>query len=250
MTISATLQAMNANARQEVIDTLTAPRLSKYMQAAGQNMEHALHLYILNAKVSAALMVDLHFFEVALRNKFDRELSARHGSTWFTSPTFLGLAEQRMQDHLQKAIRDASRRVPSGQQLPPGKVIAELTFGFWLQLTDRKFEHDLWTPALHKAFAPRKAPKRGVFNQLLEQLRQLRNRVAHHEPIFHLNVGAAHQNIRTACALLCPSTADLMDGTSTFQHEVAVLSTFVASLQAVALVGAQAMVQLASASKC
>ncbi len=121
-------------------------------------------------------------------------------------------------------------------------MIAELTFGFWIQLTDRKFEHVLWTPALHKAFAPRKAPKRAVFNQLLEQLRQLRNRIAHHEPIFHLNLSTAHQNVRAACTLLCARTADLMDGTSAFRPEAANLSLFIASLPSAAVATAQVVI--------
>lgn len=232
MSILNTLKQFDANARQEVVDTLTAPRLSKYMWAAGQDVEHALHLYVLNTKVSAALMIDLHYVEVALRNKFDRELAARWGATWFDDPGFLAHADQRMKDIIQKALRDASKKKRPGHPLPPGKVIAELTFGFWLQLTDRGLEHALWTPALHKAFAPRKAPKRSAFNQLLEKLRQLRNRVAHHEPIFHLDLVTAQQQVRDACLLLCPRTADLMDGTSTLKAEVANLAQFTAGLNA------------------
>lgn len=61
---------------------------------------------------------------------------------------------------------------------------------------------------------------------------QLSNRVAHHEPIFHLNLVVAQQQIRDACLLLCPRAAYLMDGTSTLQAEVTNLTQFTAELNA------------------
>lgn len=230
--MSALLSRPDASALQEIVLTLTPQRLSRYLRAADHDIESALQLYVLNTKVSGALMADLHYVEIALRNKFDRELAAHFGATWFSDPGFLRHADPRMQDIVQKAVRDASRNMRSHNLLPPGKVIAELTFGFWLQLTDRRFEHVLWTPVLHKAFAPRKAPKRGVFSQLLEKLRQLRNRSAHHEPVFHLNLVTAHQQLGDACRQLCPATADLMNNTSTLQAEVARLTQFMAGLNA------------------
>jgi hypothetical protein len=231
VSIPALLSWLDAIARQEIVQTLTPQRLSKYLLATGHDIECALQLYVLNTQVSGALMIDLHYVEIALRNQFDRELAARFGATWFTAPGFLGHVGQRMQESVQKALRDASRSQRPHGPLPPGKVIAELTFGFWLQLTDRRFEHVLWTPVLHKAFAPRKAPKRSAFNHLLEKLRQLRNRVAHHEPVFHLNLVTAHQQLRDACRLLCPPTADLMEDTSTLKAEVGRLTQFMAGLR-------------------
>lgn len=175
--------ALDACSLSHMAGTLTRPRLSKYLHASKNNLQQALRLYVFNTKISAAVMTDLHYIEVGLRNKFD-------------------------------------------QALPPGKVIAELTFGFWLQLTDSKLEHKLWVPCLHKAFAPRKAPKRATFNQQLEKLRQLRNRVAHHEPIFHLDLLDAHKRIFEVGNLLCPTTANVMRKTSTVRREVMSLTKY------------------------
>ena len=178
----------------------------------------ALRLYILNGKVSAAVMIDLHFVEIALRNKFDRELCAKFGQRWYQDPAFLALVDVPTGNILNKAQRDAGKHLPKGIVPFHGKVVAELTFGFWLRLTDSRLEHTLWVPALHKAF-PR-PPKRSAFNQQLEKLRQLRNRVAHHEPIFHLDLLAARQGIEDACRLLCPHTAHVMVTTSTMHREI------------------------------
>ncbi len=212
---------------QRIVETLTRPRLEKYLRATKGNEQQALRLYVLNAKVSAAFLTDIHYIEVALRNKFDAELTVGFGSSkWFTVSDFVRLLDPRGQDILKKAQRDAAKGYPKSQPVPTGKVIAELMFGFWLNLTDRRVEHDLWVPFLHKAFLPRTPPRRSVFNNSLEKLRQLRNRVAHHEPIFHMDLVDANKTMRDVADLLCPTTALVMTRTSTVKREVMALSKY------------------------
>lgn len=220
------LPNFDAAAHQEVAATLTRARLGKYLRASRQDMQQALRLYVLNMNVSAALLIDIHYVEIALRNKFDRELAAKFGPEWFSDPSFMALADPHMMRILKDAQKKAAKHTAHGQATPPGKVIAELTFGFWLQLTNRGFEHTLWTPALQKSFSPRKAPRRSTFNALLEKLRQLRNRVAHHEPIFHMDLLDAQAKITEACELLCPKTALVMTSTSQVKREVMKLSKY------------------------
>jgi hypothetical protein len=219
------LPDMDANSINQVVATLTRPRLSRYLYVT-RNTRQALRLYVLNAKVSAAMMTDLHYIEVAMRNKFDRELAVKFGHEWFRDASFLALMGKRSRDILLKAQKDAAKCWPKERTLPPSKVIAELTFGFWLQLTDSKLEHKLWVPCLHKAFVPRKAPKRATFNQQLEKLRQLRNRVAHHEPIFHLDLLDAYYRICEVGQLLCPATARVMERTSAVPRQVMGLTKY------------------------
>lgn len=64
----------------------------------------------------------------------------------------------------------------------PGRMVAELTFGFWVGLTGPKYSVDLWERHLYKAF-PNARLGRKQLNKRLESIRLLRNRVAHHEPI-------------------------------------------------------------------
>lgn len=208
------------NSLSHIVATLTRARLSKYLKVTDNDVQRALHLYILNTKISAAVMADLHYIEIALRNKFDRVLAEKFGQNWFENSDFLSLLSKRpySETSLKKAKDAAGKHWPKNKALPWGKVIAELTFGFWLQLTDSNLEHELWVPCLYKAFAPRKAPKRSIFNQQLENLRQLRNRVAHHEPIFHLDLLYSYHCIMDVGQLLCPTTARMMDQTSTVKR--------------------------------
>ncbi|CAD2254988.1 Abi family protein [Xanthomonas arboricola] len=194
-----------------IVETLTPARMGRYLSTAQGNRQEALRLYIFNTKISSAIMADIHFVEVALRNKFDRELTRFFGVRWFSENALLSVVDGRAQSILQKAQRDAGRLF-NGQP-PPGKVIAELTLGFWSTLTDRRYEHTLWVPCLHKSFYSQ-PPRRSVFNQQLEKIRQLRNRTAHHEPIFHLDLLGAHKAMAEVCAVLCPATAGVMISTS------------------------------------
>ena len=220
------LPALDAGQRQRIIETLTPGRLSKYLQVTNHNQRLALGLYCRNSTVSAAFFSDIHFLEVALRNKFHIELTAKYGADWFRAAPFLALQNPRTQGILLKAERDAQKHWTPGVVLPAGKVVAELTFGFWLNLTDKRLEHSLWTPCLHKAFASGKVPRRSRLNGDLEKIRQLRNRIAHHEAIFHMDLAGLHQTLTLVTAQLCPDVASLMRRTSSAHHEICALKVY------------------------
>lgn len=208
-----------------VSNTLTHVRLTKYLHFAKQNTQKAMLLYVMNSRLAGTFMTDLHYVEVALRNKFDAELTNTFGN-WLWNPTFLNLLSAKHKGVIDKAKRDAARNLPPHTTPLPGKVVAELTFGFWHMLTDRRYEHTLWVPCLHKAFPRRPAPRRSDFNRQLEELRHLRNRIAHHEPIFHTNLVENHTQIIEVLSLLCPETNSMMVKTSRVKRERVALQIF------------------------
>lgn len=65
--------------------------------------------------------------------------------------------------------------------LDAGRVVAELSFGFWTGLTGPKYDV-LWRDHLVKIF-PRPPVQRVKIQTRLNSIRKLRNRIAHHEPI-------------------------------------------------------------------
>jgi hypothetical protein len=69
----------------------------------------------------------------------------------------------------------------SGATPVPGKIVAELMFGFWTYLVADSHEKTIWVPYLHKAFPP--GTDRDRVSQALTAIREFRNRVAHHENI-------------------------------------------------------------------
>lgn len=67
-----------------------------------------------------------------------------------------------------------------------GKVIAELTLGFWRFLVESRYLTSLWVPAVHRAFYGGPVDLRRRQLEVAGRLKQLtivRNRAAHHEPV-------------------------------------------------------------------
>jgi hypothetical protein len=64
----------------------------------------------------------------------------------------------------------------------PGKVVAELSFGFWCALAGRHYHWTLWQPCLHRVFPGVRLPRPHIHGRL-ENIRLLRNRIAHHERV-------------------------------------------------------------------
>lgn len=141
----------------------------------------ALALYDWNTQVSGAFYESLHYLEVGLRNAMDAELTAwarQHGTagSWFDCPVI------RLTDTSRRKVREASKRVTaSGATMNHGKVVAELTFGFWWSLLADEYNRRLWEPCLKNAFDGSVRCRR--LHSELDELRKLRNRMAHHEPI-------------------------------------------------------------------
>lgn len=82
-------------------------------------------------------------------------------------------------ENVQRARSNAASR-PANAPLP-GKIVAELMFGFWTFLVADSHEKTVWVPHLHRAFPP--GTDRRRLNTTLVSLRMFRNRVAHHENI-------------------------------------------------------------------
>lgn len=192
-----------------VIESLRPARLSKYLSACKNDARQALRLYEANNRVSTALFADLHYLEVVLRNKMDRLLSGRYSECWPYDQGFLDQLESQCNKLLSKAKRAAEKHC-IGKPAPTDKVVAELTFGFWHMLTNARYEHTLWTPCLHKVFHPNKPMARGEFNKRLDDMRSLRNRIAHHEPIFHWPLHLRYKNLVGLLSKLDPMTAQWM----------------------------------------
>lgn len=183
--------------------SLSPARLSRYMALSNNLLDSALSLYERNARLSAAFHTPLQCLEVCLRNNLNRELSTKYGTNWFLNggPPL----QQPAIDKIDAAIKDLNR---SGTQITPGAVVAELSFGFWVMILGRKYDSDIWRSCLTLAFLEggRRTSRQRVHNRM-NDLRGLRNRVAHHEPIFHQDLGIAHQQIIEAIAWICPASA-------------------------------------------
>jgi len=185
-------------------------RMGTYLRAAREDRKQAVRLYTWNTAMCAAFYGPLQALEIALRNAMHRELAARYGEEWYDSPA-AGLdrgAHERIADARTTAQRARHTATPS-------RVVATLPFGFWVALlsaggrTERvgrkaDYEKTLWRPALRDAFPHRTPLTRRQAHAPLVALRALRNRIAHHEPVFARPLREDHDRILEVTGWMSP----------------------------------------------
>jgi hypothetical protein len=200
---------------------LSPERLQPYMTRAGGNRHRAILLYERNTALSEALYGVTQAAEIAVRNAIHRVLSVPHGLMWFEAVGLEG-------PQLDKVLNAKYELDRNGRALTPGAVVAELNLGFWTSLVSTRYEKQLWVPHLHKAFphalrtssgkpgaAPSPISRAEIFDQL-ESVRNLRNRIAHHEPILKLDLPRIYSGTLEALKWVCPVTAEWTRSTNSF----------------------------------
>jgi Abi-like protein len=200
--------------RVESIEAALSPlRMHRFVQHCGGSRTRALRLYRWNAQVASAYWTPLHFLEVAVRNAVhDAMHTATADEWWFADPAHTeGAAwlHDREHDAICKAI-DKVQTLP----VTAGKVVAELSFGFWAGLLSGHWDKDK-THADYHAYVwvqggvAKRFPqtKRGVLWKRLDRLRRFRNRIAHHEHLLDANFELMSQDIDSTLKLLDPALA-------------------------------------------
>lgn len=191
---------------------LTPERLRPYRDAAGGVLADAVRLYEWNGLASGAMHEILGKVEVLLRNALDRRLQERHelsgrAGDWWDDPTAV-LDERRREDA--RRARQHVRRQP----VTHGRILAELSFGFWRYLLSSRYEATLWTPALRHGFPHLRPAGRQRIYQPVDHLHALRNRVAHHEPIHRLDLAKYENDAVFVAGCMDPGLADWIRATS------------------------------------
>lgn len=64
-----------------------------------------------------------------------------------------------------------------------GQVVSQTTLSFWKRLYSAEYENELWRRSTKKIF-PNKSLRRSDISKHLEVIYSIRNRVAHHEPVY------------------------------------------------------------------
>ena len=207
---------MNSAFFRHIENVLHTERIDAYRQ---DGAEHTVTLsrYLLNMALSESLYPALQFAEIALRNAVHRELSARFGTdAWFDSP--LARLTPWQQDKVAEAKEALRKR---RKPLSPGRIVAELTFGFWTGFFNNTHARTGVGSYLSKnAFphAPATEQYQAKLDKRWQDIRDLRNRVFHHERILHWkDLDARHQAILQIIAWMSPELHDLAVTLDRFQ---------------------------------
>ena len=114
--------------------------------------------------------------EIALRNKTDLAMTAKYGSGWLENDEVL------LDCYQHACVQDARKSLRCALKIGThGQMISELNLGFWSSLFGKHSNH-LWGQTLRPIFNVG-GLQRSTVAERLRNLRRLRNRVAHYEPI-------------------------------------------------------------------
>lgn len=163
----------------QTITGLSKPRLTHFQSHSDKE---TLLEYNKNVKLAEATYPALQQFEIVLRNNWELVFIARYGSQWYVNPSFVKILDPISKTKLQQAILDARKH---RKMVHSGDVVAELTLGFWTFLFSKTYEFTLWRNHAKALFPNCMSSQRNIrqIRDDLRRIRELRNRVAHHEPI-------------------------------------------------------------------
>ncbi len=197
---------------------MSPERLRPYLDEARDSKALAADLYAWNIEIGGAMWDLLVYLEVAVRNSMARQLqdlrlraSPRHGQIpcWFN---FSAWFTPRQRECIQDA-KDSAR----DKGLTPGRVVAQLSFGFWVSLLDPGHTHTLWVPALRNAFPGSTGNSRDVHGQM-RWVNELRNDIAHHNRIYQRDILQAEEKVLRTAQWIDSALADWMASVSTVRE--------------------------------
>lgn len=213
------------------IQALSHARLSNYRSFFGATDDvQALALYQWNEELSACLFRTISLVEVVLRNQFHRAFSLRYGAVgghgskdWYEHVALAPIARNKIKDVTH--FKQGAHQLPRIPAPSPDDVVSGLTFGFWPHLLDLKKDalhrNIDWGPILldvlpgHRQRQASHWAKQKHQDELFARLdlcNGLRNRIAHHEPIWKLGElmteGRARPGKPLAVAAPAPTNPD------------------------------------------
>lgn len=201
-----------------LIESFSPQRFEAYMRLANKKGERRSpeELYALNLQYSKELYVVLAGLEITVRNKFHQAcMHYSSQSHWFLED-ILQAKHRRQVDDAMKNLNAKNYKIYIVDD-----IVAQLNYGFWVNLCNRPYDGTLWRSALYKCFpALGHKPKRKDIRDRLERTLQLRNKIAHLEPILkqeHLLI-QEYRNILELLYALCPQTQEWFEGICNFQE--------------------------------
>lgn len=193
-------------------------RLDGYLNHAKCNNSKtdALIAYSWNIELSQSLYPALQILEITLRNSLHQALSTMFSTEYWFDLSFLHNREKKQVDQVKDDLRKENKKITSGH------VVAKLSFGFWTSLFDVRYEHGqvLWPKLLRPAFPfLSKGHRTRIFlSRELNRIRFLRNRIFHHEPIWHWkDLSEQHISIINMTNGLSPSASKYLNIFDQFQ---------------------------------
>lgn len=206
---------MNPAFFEQIARALATERLDAYRQD-GVGPAVTLARYAWNMALCEALYTPLQLAEVALRNAQHGALTQRYGTeVWYDAAT------AQLPNWQQLRISEARQNLLEREKpVTPGRVVAELSFGFWTGFFNKIHARSGLGYYLAKQtfpHAPRAERDMVKLDARWKRIRDLRNRVFHHERIVHFtDLDAQHTAILEVVGWISPELHDLTSALDRF----------------------------------
>lgn len=166
----------------QLYTAISEPRFLKYYVACKNNRMKALRLYRANIGLSQRAYAIIGVFEIILRNSIDRHFVSLKGNTWLEDAVQPGgYLNVNIDAHSFHTIHETIQRL--GLEYTHDKLISRLTLGFWTyQFATKQYAAAGSTLLQIFPNRPFGMSQKTVFKNLMK-INELRNRVAHYEPI-------------------------------------------------------------------
>jgi hypothetical protein len=173
----------------EFENIISPARMSRYRTACRAHTKKAMTLYRLNLRISQELFTIISCFEVSLRNAINNHRVPVLGNDWLRDGAVVGgggIFDTRNCRSTATNINEAVRKL--NHSYTHQKLVAELGFGFWRYMF-ASHQYTATGRTLLQIFPAKPVSTPSIqynhtfiFNQLA-QINNLRNRIAHHEPV-------------------------------------------------------------------
>ncbi len=175
----------------------------------------SLARYLWNLALGQALHPALHALEVCFRNQLNRaatKLTASRGFATIAIPSWLDADPSMLMTNERDKVEKAKARLVDPRTHTEGHLVAKLDFGFWVALCRDSYSDTraagprLWPRAIAMAFpaAPASLTTRADIWHRFDPIREYRNRVAHHEPIWDRDYLKQHDTILESIGWMSP----------------------------------------------
>lgn len=183
--------------------------------------ELTIKLHQFNFSLCMSMIPTLQIFEILLRNRINDNLkSYTNNPMWWKSVSKVNLNRVAI-----KKIKNAEYSIKkTGRVVNPDRIISELSLGFWVSIFNAEYDNprnvskNLWNLTLHNIFQSEVSVSRSNIHNDLEEIRKLRNKVSHNDPILLNDIFSTYTKILTLSQYMCPVTSKWIKRNSPIEY--------------------------------
>lgn len=202
---------------EPLYQSISLERLNGYKVYPREPDEQIFDRYFWNLRLAKEFYPLIQNLEISLRNRIHSGASTFYSDEyWFNKPF--------MQHNQSRLIAEARQKVAKNKNIntihvSAGAIIAELSFGFWVNLFNRPY-NQFFLDVLVSVFlnVEKYKRKRDIIRTQLDDIRRFRNRIFHHEPIWNKNITSMHNTILETIYWLDPMLYSVTSKDSRFSE--------------------------------